>query len=90
MTKDEREQLIKLFWDLCDTVCMIQPDIGRVFKREEIDTSKIEVRDLQDMMNLLHFNTLYTVFDLEACRRDINKLVGIIKSNEKGDDEGSA
>lgn len=94
MTKTERQQMTDLFWKICDTICVLQPELSQVLNKEKVSVEGMKLDSLDEMIDILRFDVLYTVFDLEACRRDISKLVGIIKSgggaNQEIQDEGSA
>jgi len=89
MTQAEHEQMVKIFWKVCDIIAVMQPDLGRVYNKDDVDTSGMVLDDIDDMVNVLRLNTVYTVFDLEACRRDMLKLVNIIKSGREGENHGT-
>jgi len=71
-----------LFWKICDVIAIMQPELGRAYNKEEVDVTGMNLSNLDEMMDILRFNAVYTMFDLEACRRDMVKLVNIIKSNQ--------
>jgi len=80
MNKIERQQMTDLFWKICDVIFVTQPELGMAVKREEIETKGMNLKNLDEMMDMLRFNVKYLMFDLEACRRDMAKLVDIINS----------
>lgn len=80
-----KDQLIDVFWQIVDLVGEVQPELKMVMKKENIDMSGFTMQTITDMVDMLRFNIKYIMFDLEACRRDVSRLLEIINSHDAND-----
>lgn len=76
MTEIERKQVAAVFEKVAELAYVLNPELFPAKRKP----GEFDFENLFNTMDLLRVQTKYILFDLEACRRDIQKLDGIIRS----------